>query len=382
MIMISKRAALGFSFFHMAALAWSGLATGQSPVQVFKNLIPGLKSDGLIALAGGAGYEKAMQGLRNGTGVGVMEELKGDTLINAMRSIANGAERTIGKITHFKPAGKMIAAPIRTLAKAQELIDTHLWDHVNTGLKMTTYLTTMEKMTRRELRRQHDEGITMTPAEWDARLNLISQRAAQFTNDAYGNQNWNQMAMNVQSHMGHRIAAALNKPSTRGYIRMLVFAPDWSLSNFRVITKAGTGALGKLGVKQLDDLATPEYVAYSIRSALLFAFIGEALQQSSGQGSIFDDSLKDALRPDLGDGKQMEISKQLAEVVRIGIYGPAHVLGHKLGTLPKSLAHTDSIGDYLGFWGESSIPIGMRQVAQNPELGLAGILGAPIYEKR
>jgi len=63
------------------------------------------------------------------------------------------------------------------------------------------------------------------------------------------------------------------------------------------------------------------------------------------------------------------------------VHGPAHVIGHKRGTLLKSFEHTDSVGDYLSFWGESSIPIGLRQFAKDPELGLSGIAGVPIFNK-
>ena len=362
-IMISKRASLGLSFFHMAALAWSGMATGQNPIQVFKNVMPGFKSKGLHALAGQEGYDELMHGLRNGLGIGVVEELKGDTLINAMRTISNAAEMTINNLTHVKPLGKTVAAPLRILAKSQELIDTHLWDHVNTGLKATTYLAAINRLVLADARRANKTGTPMTD------INLLRQRAAQFTNDAYGAQNWNQMAMNVRGHMKHRIAAALNKPTMRGYVRMLIFAPDWTFSNLRVIGK----------IADHRDKAHSEYLKYSIRSALLFAFVGEVLQQSSGEGSIFDDSLKDALRPDIGGGKQMEVSKQLSEVIRIGIHGPVHSLSHKLGTLPKSMDHTDSISDYLGFWMESTIPIGVKQGIETGNI--AGTLGAPIYNK-
>ncbi len=362
-ILISKRSALGFSFFHMAALAWSGLNAGLNPIEVFKNVMPGLKGKGLLALAGQEGYDEVLHGIRNGFVVGALEELKGDTLINAMRNIADASEKAINKLTYVKPLGKVVAAPLRVLARSQEIIDTHLWDHVNTGLKASTYLAAINRLIREDARRAIRTGTKET------NIDLLRQRAAQFTNDAYGNQNWNQMAMNVRGHMGHRIAAALNKPTTRGYIRMLVFAPDWSLSNLRVITKS----------LDVTDKGQSEYLKYTIRSALLFAFIAEALQQSAGEGSIFDDSLKDALRPDIGGGQQIELSKQLAEVLRIFIHGPGHVVGHKSGTLVKSLDHTDSISDYLGFIAESSTPIGVRQGFETGNW--AGTFGMPMYGK-
>jgi hypothetical protein len=364
-ILISKRSALGLSGFHMTALAWSGLAAGIPVNQVLRNLFPvgrGLRSKGLKAIAGEEGYEEVMAGIRNGLGIGVLEELKGDTLINAMRRLGEGTEKLLAKNQYLKPIGKMGNMGWRGLARAQEIIDRHLWDHVNTGLKATSYLVNLEKLILKDAKRAAKEGTPLTDK------NLLRQRAAQYTNDAFGNQNWNQMAMNVQNRIGHRFAAALNKPSMRGYVRMLVFAPDWSFSNMRVIGKS-------LDVK---DKAHPLYMSYALRSALLFAFAAEALQQTAGQGSIFDDDLKDALRPDLGDGKQMEISKQLAEVVRIFIHGPAHVALHKMGTLPKTIMADDPLGEFLG----RSIPISLQQgIKEGGEAGVSGALGAPIYGK-
>jgi hypothetical protein len=380
-ILISKRSALGLSLFHNMALGWSALVAGQSPIQVSKNFLPlgrAWRSKGHMAIAGEEGYEVLQLGMRNGLGLGILEELKGDTLINAMRRIGKFAEETTVGNRYLKPIGKMGNMSMRVTARAQEILDRYLWDQVNSGLKATHFITTFEKLVYQDAKAAAKEGRKL------ATRDLLAQRAAQFTNDAFGNQNWNQMAMNVENHMGHRIAAALNKPSMRGYIRMLVFAPDWTLSNIRVIWKAAPALLPKKMQRNLGlmDAATPEYLAYSIRSALLFAMVAEVLQQTSGQGSIFDDSLKDALRPDLGDGKQMEISKQLSEVLRLFIHGPAHVFTHKMSTPLKAMANTDSLGEFLMEFGKTSLPITAQQYIKNPEGASAmGIVGLPIYNK-
>jgi hypothetical protein len=316
--------------------------------------------------------------MQNGLVLGILEELKGDTLINAMRLIGKFAEEKTAGNQFLKPIGKMGNMSMRVPARVQEILDRYLLDQVNSGLKATHFITTFEKLVYQDAKAAAKEGRKV------ASRDLLAQRAAQFTNDAFGNQNWNQMAMNVENHIGHRIAAALNKPSMRGYIRMLVFAPDWTLSNIRVIAKAAPALMPKKMQRNLGlmDAATPEYLAYSIRSALLFAMVAEALQQTSGQGSIFDDSLKDALRPDLGDGKQMEISKQLSEVLRIFIHGPAHVGYHKMGTLPKVLMDSEGPTDALGNFLQSSLPITAQQYLKNPEgASLGGIVGLPIYNK-
>ena len=380
-VLIAKRSALGLSFFHIAALGWSGLVSGQNVGDVIKNVIPSggrLTSRGLRALSGATGpsgrdADYLMLGMRNGLGLGVLEELKGDTLINGMRHLAGWTEDIIGNNKYFGPLGRplgfAVGKTIRGVARGQELIDSHLWDHVNSGLKATTFLTTMEKMVLQDAKRVNSGAQAQLTS-----LDKIAQRAAQFTNDAYGNQNWAQMAMNVENFMGHRIAAALNKPSMRGYIRLLVFAPDWSLSNLRVLGKSVSGLVpyGK------PELAHREYAKYALRSAVLFAMVNEILQVTNGQPSIFEESGNDLLYADLGDGKKMQISKQLAEVISAIINGPLHVAEHKLSAPVKAIRDADSVGEFAGNMAESAIPIGVKQGVTSGNVW--GSLGMPYYE--
>ena len=392
-ILIAKRGALGLSFFHIAALGWSGIVAGQGLGSVIKDVLPlnsklipqrfRMTSRGNKALTGrdAKDADYLAMGMRNGLGLGVLEELKGDTLINGMRSLADFTERVIGNNKHFKPLGKPLAYSasnfIRGVAKAQELIDSHLWDHVNSGLKATTFLTTMEKMIYQDAKRVNKALKAGEQAELSD-MNAIAQRAAQFTNDAYGNQNWAQMAMNVENFMGHRIAAAMNKPSMRGYIRTLIFAPDWSLSNLRVLGKTVTGVSGQLGYGK-KELAYREYAKYALRSAILFAFVNEVLQITSGQPSIFEETGNDLLYADLGDGKKLQVSKQLAEVLSLFTgKGPVGVLEHKLSAPVKAYRDSDSAGEFIGNMAGATVPIGVKQAIEGGTV--AGSFGFPYYD--
>lgn len=376
-VQISKRLTIGWSGFHIAALGWSALVSGVPINEVFKAVLPfdrkfkGLTPEGLMALTGD--NEAIAYGLRNGLRIGIVEELRGDALINALNGMANWVDRVALPHNKFvRGLGKTFSSPTRGVAKFQKAIDDHLWDHVATPLKAQTFLVHFEKLRHADALRAQDTGAPLTD------LNVLAQRAAQFANDAYGNQNWQQMAMNVQNNMGRRIAQALNRSTSREMIRWLVFAPDWSLSNLRVLGK----------VLDVSDPGHQAYLAYAIRSAVLFAMIGEGLQQMNGQGSLFDrdpgddtrEWIKKALRPDLGGGKQVELSKQLSEVLRIGIHGPWHVMRHKLGTLPKSIIEADTYGEILQNFGGYSVPIGVQQTYKDPSLGLWGVAGAPIYD--
>ena len=383
LVLIAKRSALGLSLFHVAALGWSGLVTGQKIGDVVANVFPesitgGMTSRGLRALRGTSGIDVdyAKIGLRNGVGLGAIEELKGDTLTTGLRNMADWTERIIGNNKYFKPLGgslamKPVAGLLRGVAKYQELIDTHLWDHVNSGLKMTTFLTTMERMVYEDAERVN-RGVQQEMTD----LNTIGQRAAQFTNDAYGNQNWAQMAMNVENFMGHRIAAAMNKPSMRGYIRLLVFAPDWSLSNLRVMGKAFTGLVP--GGKK--ELAHAEYARYALRSAVLFATINETLQMVAGQPSMLQESGHDLLYADLGEGRKLQISKQLAEFFE-WVMDPMHTAGKKLSNPVKSIRDANTAGEAVGNFLEGGIPITVKQMLNsNNVLGAtSGAMGVPYY---
>ena len=424
-ILIAKRATIGLSGFHMMALGWSGFGTGgfmpNNLWSVTKDVLPlnyppvtkgirkvgslthidklfgrvtgkpfdpesFLSSRGANALAGRdpIGQKYLAVGLRNGLGLGVIEELKGDTLINGMRRLADWTERKINNITddtYIKPLGKALGKGVSKsmygIAKAQELLDFHLWDHVNSGLKATTYLTTMEKMVYQDAKRVNELLKAGKPAKLTD-INLIAQRAAQFTNDAYGNQNWAQMAMNVESFMGHRIAAALNKPSMRGYIRTLIFAPDWTTSNLRVLGKSVSGAvpIGK------DELAHGQYLMYALRAAVLFAWTNEVLQLTSGQKSILEERGNELLYANLGDGKVMQTSKQVAEVLSLFTGdGPVGVLGHKLSAPVKAIRDADSVGEAVGNFAESAIPISVQVgMEQGFDSAVKGAVGFPVYK--
>jgi len=378
-IMISKRLALGFSFFHIAALGWSGIMSGQAAGSVLKNIFPTgrFSTRGLRALNGAVDGDTNYLtiGFRNGLGMSALEELKGDTLINGMRNLASFVDGIIGDNKYFKPLGKPLSTTIRGIATGQEILDNHLWNHVNSGLKATTYLTTIEKLIYEDAKRVQSGAQTELTD-----INVLAQRASQYTNDAYGNQNWNQMAMNVENFMGHRIAAAMNKPSMRGYIRMLIFAPDWSLSNARVAAK-GLAAMFPGASKIFGkELASREYAKYALRSAVMFAFINEVLQQAAGQGSILDESGTDLMYANLGGGKKAQVSKQLSEVVSLGIHGLGHYLRNKVSAPLHSALESDSVGEFAETWLGRSMPIGVARTIEDPVGGLTGtVLGVPVY---
>ena len=63
-------------------------------------------------------------------------------------------------------------------------------------------------------------------------------KAASFTNDAFGGQNWEQLANRIQNDTLKRLTQTAFAPGSRGYMQLLLFAPDWTLSNIRIIAKS------------------------------------------------------------------------------------------------------------------------------------------------
>ena len=152
---------------------------------------------------------------------------------------------------------------------------------------------------------------------------------------------------------------------------MLVFAPDWSYSNMAVLAKAARGILpgGK------DELARELYIKYAIRSALLYAMVGEGIQQTAGKGSLFDNHKEMGpegwLRPQVGDGKYAMISKQFSEVVHAA-FDPS-ILRHKSSGFVKALG-AENAGDVLS----NVTPIAMSEVGRSGTGGISSVLGVPI----
>ena len=67
-------------------------------------------------------------------------------------------------------------------------------------------------------------------------------RAAAYVNDAFGGQNWQNLASEIENPFFKKaLTQTMLKPGSRGYMQQFLFAPDWTISNFRIIAKSMPG---------------------------------------------------------------------------------------------------------------------------------------------
>ena len=68
-------------------------------------------------------------------------------------------------------------------------------------------------------------------------LRIHARDAAEFTNDAFGGQNWTRLA-NDTANLMLSMAQNYIKPGAKPYVQFAFFAPDWTISNIRILARA------------------------------------------------------------------------------------------------------------------------------------------------
>ena len=66
----------------------------------------------------------------------------------------------------------------------------------------------------------------------------LSEHADVYVNDAFGGQNWENIANRIQTPWLKSMMQTTFAPGSRGYMQLLMFAPDWTISNIRIIAKS------------------------------------------------------------------------------------------------------------------------------------------------
>lgn len=317
------------------------------------------------------------------------------------------------------------------IGKAQDLIDKATWDVMHDQLKVFTYLTAKERamsstprgLSRIVPKKYLEKWRPLTEHE-------ASEMAAKYVNDAFGGQRhtklaleWQQKAIKEANNPKgalYQWMALATTPSKAKYAQLVLFSPDWTISNIRIafrgmgmtkdlVTKVAKG--GKLNAKEIAEWN--QYAGYFVRGLIttsMLAYMASAFM--SDEDTPLD--LKDFWlrgRVNLGGGEEMVVSKQIAE--------PMHWLMHPLqtglnksATLPKTLGeiflgrqyltlkHSGYIGPTMDrtspkdlfFWGVGKLPISVspwKRLAMDENYTLTdankaavlGALGFPIYKR-
>ena len=241
--------------------------------------------------------------------------------------------------------------------KTFKMMDHITWDQLHDRFKVAAWLQQRHKLMER--------GISYEKA---------SEMAAVFANDAFGGLDWDGFATrlyafaqknphSIRGKIAPHIAAAM-PANNRKWFNALLFAPDWTLSNIRIVgnliplTGRTIKAMKSEGFmkafqknpsmksKEAKELlaAWKMYGAYTTRAGIQTTALWWLMSQANGWFSgpespepDFDEFMKFWLtgKLDLGGGETMVISKQIVEPIH-WVTNFRHTLMNKGAILPKT----------------------------------------------
>lgn len=387
-----KRMAVSMSLFHAKALEDAMLGSSKllaSPGRLIKSigqsLAPRVFGEDLLVKqirTGGAGdlVDKAMKaGLEFSfqRRAPVIEEVQAgfyDTMGAAQRVLDNSIPG-LGKAT------------VGTFLKLNHAFDNFMWGRLHAGLKLGIFSEKLGELTKNNAA-AHAKDPAGTPLKTEQELATM---AASFTNDIFGGLNWQRLSMEPTSRAGREVASALYGPTGRRFMRLALFAPDWTISTTRAFVKAftptGSGVSGLWSPKNMTDL----HRQYVIRSAFWYMVIGDTVNTALTGHHVWDN--KDPTRLELGDGRTMQWSKHSMEPIH-WLTMPGQQALNKLGMIPKELLtqalHKEYLstkympemqGSRVGHVLKNYRPIAVGQANEGDSIvpGIAGFFGAPIY---
>ena len=402
---LQKRFSVGYSFFHAETLINNMLYTRFRPLQsiqtglsaaglgeIFKHLpggkliIPQWENTSARAMLKNGGHYDM---LKAATKAGVEFSHPDDIPVNRFYNIFKGAQSYLDNKVPY--AGYLAKQGIEYLViKPFEYIDRVTWDRVFNVGKLYAFQSNL-------LMLMDDPKLANVP------LKVKMDRAATATNDMYGGLNWMQLYRDTTDPFLKELKKNFYTPKGRRYQQLLLFAPDWTTANFRVLANAMPG-IGK------DALAKKLYQAYALRAGIILATGGSAIQYMFTGKTLFEND--DPTRIDMGNGYSLTLSKQFFEPMQWAT-SPVKTLLSKQGSSlklaeqfffnkeylsspwPSPISKADLLSlqrvvDYTGQAAISLVPFGMRKMveeimdgdkitAQDAAAFLLGSLGHPMY---
>ena len=336
--LMMKRLAVGFSFFHAGALVESLWFAGAKADFIKKTLDPRKKPEILNSVKDPRVYIKdfdhAINQLRTagyddvvrfGQGAGLQISVPEDTGFDRFYYNIRGLDPFLKRHFGISTEGRV--------EKVFRWFDKITWDRIFTAAKLHTFLTVLDKPTLMG----RPNALRIMPGDTQSVIYGKATKAASFTNDAFGGQNWEQLANRIQNDTLKRLTQTAFAPGSRGYMQLLLFAPDWTLSNIRIIAKS-------LPNFESDPALRRMYQYYFARAALTYATVGSALNYIFSGHSILENT--DPTRIDLGDGQVLTFSKQLMEPFH-WITDPQSTGLKKIGSLPRTTIEVLTNKQYL-----------------------------------
>ncbi len=299
----TKRINVVGSFFHAKSLLEAYALAGGDLFKTKSAVDAALKQ----FHEGGLGDEIDL-GMRAGLRVELPTEVSPQALSQVGKLVDFYASKLIDKKIGV---GEKIGGKIEAIQQAT--FDKFTWDYLHTGLKTATYLRLMEDYKLGS----KGKGI----AE-----DVYRQGVASHINDTFGGLDWYRVVSEAKTEAGRKLAMTTLSPSARDLLGVAIFAPDWTMSTVRAMSKALPG-----GVKNPANALLARQ--YALRTAILYATVLTGLNYALSGHFPWDN--KDPTRLDLGDGTNLQVVKhsmEFAEWVR----EPWKTFGNKMGFLPRS----------------------------------------------
>jgi len=331
--LMMKRLAVGFSFFHAGALIESMWFAGSKfrTIKQFTKEAFSKKSTEITKMIENPGvymkeFTHANQAIKDAGFNDVIRFAQASRLVISTPEDA-GFDRFYAQMRKFDRLLKHQFG-IKTGEKIENVFrwfDRITWDRIFTHAKVYTFLTQLNKMI--------DPAVDVTQAQ----IYRKARMAAQFTNDAYGGQDWFALTRRIQTPIFKSLAQTTFQPGSRGYMQLLMFAPDWTISNLRIIGKSLPAFENSTDARRL-------YGYYFAKAAITFAVAGSILNYIFSGKSILEN--KDPTRIDMGDGNVLTFSKQLMEPFH-WITDPQKTALKKIGSLPRTVTEVLTNKQYL-----------------------------------
>ena len=377
---LQKRFSVGYSFFHAETLLNNMMYAGFHPVtaiqtglsatglgSIFKHL-PGGKmlipewetTSARAMLKAGGHYDMLKAATKAGVEFSHPDDVGISRFYNSINNIQQYLDNKVPYVGYLAKQGIEYA-----VVKPFQYIDRVTWDRVFNVGKLYAFQTNALKLME-------------NPKYKNAPLKEIHQRAAVATNDMYGGLNWMQLYKDTTDPLLKELKANLYSPKGRRYQQLLLFAPDWTTANFRVLSRAMPG-LNK------DPMSRKLYQAYALRASIILATGGSALNYMFTGKMLWEND--DPTRIDLGNGYSLTLSKQFFEPLHWAV-NPVKTGLSKQGSFMKmteqfffnkqyltspwpspiskaDLLSLERVRDYAGAAAITMVPFGFRRIVEN-----------------
>jgi len=237
--------------------------------------------------------------------------------------------------------------------KAFKNIDYLTWEYFHDRFKLAAYLQKKQRLIDKD---GHSDEVA-------------GKLASEFANDAFGSLNWESFATKLYTYASKNpnnlrgktadVLASVLPVNKRRWLNLGLFAPDWTISNIRIVGKTFTtgykytegflkafhrGDEAAWRSKEGKELASSfkMYVAYAGRAGVVTSGMWWAMTEAFTDREPAIDDLQEFWYGDtsgklqLGNGESMVISKQIAEPIH-WLQHPAHTLMNKGSVVPKTI---------------------------------------------